>query len=175
MKAITIRFFILFFFMIAGCSADLKTKDVAREKLPNQPVVVIDNYFDLRYVENHALAFGFMGGIPREKRIPLIYILTISATLLAFFIVWKIRGRKIRYLLPFFLMISGAYGNIIDRWQQGYVTDFLHVHYFYKYNFPVFNLADVLISTGMLLMFLQWRKFLVIFREKVPSRRPVFG
>ncbi len=110
--------------MVSGCSADLKTKEIAKNTLINQSQVVICNAFDLHYVENHAIAFGFMGSIQPSFRIPLIFVITISASMFAFFMIWKIREQSFRMLLPFFVIISGAYGNIIDRILNGYVTDF---------------------------------------------------
>jgi signal peptidase II len=149
--------------MISGCSADLKTKEIAKENLMENSTVLIENIFDLRYVENHSIAFGFLGNISKNIRIPLIFILTISATLFAFLIIWRIRDKRIKFLLPFFIILSGAYGNIVDRMFNGFVTDFFHLHYFYKYNFPVFNVADVLINIGLILILLQWKDFKHIF------------
>ena len=163
MKKQLIKFLILILLMSSGCSLDLKTKGLAKAELMRRSISLVDNYFDLSYVENHAIAFGFLGGIVKHVRVPLIFLLTISATLLLFYIIWQIRDKKIRFLLPFFIMLGGAYGNIIDRMLNGFVTDFFHVHYFYKYNFPVFNVADVLVNIGIILMIIQWKDFQVIF------------
>ena len=45
------------------------------------------------------------------------------------------------------LQLGGALGNLLDRLQQGYVTDFLDVG-----AWPIFNVADSAISVGMVLM-----------------------
>lgn len=44
-------------------------------------------------------------------------------------------------------IIGGALGNLIDRIYLGYVVDFIAVYY-HAWHFPVFNLADALISIG---------------------------
>ena len=163
MKRTIIKYLILISFMISGCSADLKTKELAKTNLKENSIVLIENAFDLRYVENHSIAFGFLSSIKRSIRLPLIFLLTISATLFAFVMIWKIKDRKFRLLLPFFILIGGAYGNILDRMVNGFVTDFLHVHYFYEYNFPVFNVADVLVNIGVFLIIIQWKDFRPIF------------
>jgi signal peptidase II len=41
------------------------------------------------------------------------------------------------------LVLAGALGNYIDRLARGYVVDFIHVTHW-----PVFNVADVLITLG---------------------------
>lgn len=56
--------------------------------------------------------------------------------------------------VAFMLMISGAFGNLIDRFVRGYVVDFISVHWFHKYYFYVFNVADILISCGTGLLIL---------------------
>jgi signal peptidase II len=47
------------------------------------------------------------------------------------------------------LQLGGAVGNLIDRLTQGYVTDYISVG-----NFPVFNIADASISTGVAVLVL---------------------
>ncbi len=163
MKKTIVKYVILISFMISGCSVDLKTKEIAKTNLKDNATILIENVFDLRYVENHAIAFGFLGFIKEDIRIPLIFIVTISVTFIVFFIIWKMRKEKFRFLLPFFIIIGGAYGNILDRIYNGFVTDFFHFHYFYKYNFPVFNVADILVNIGLILILFQWKYFTSIF------------
>ncbi len=47
-------------------------------------------------------------------------------------------------------MITGAISNIIDRLSYGYVIDYLSLRYF-----TVFNLADVMISSGAIILILK--------------------
>ena len=158
--------------MVSGCSLDLKTKGLAKAGLHEHSITLIDHYFDLNYVENPAIAFGLLLAIPKDIRLPLIFLLTISATMFGFYMIWKLRQRKFRILLPFFILIGGAYGNIIDRMLHGFVTDFFHLHYHYQYNFYVFNVADVLVNIGIILMLIQWKDFKVIFDELF-SQKPL--
>jgi signal peptidase II len=53
------------------------------------------------------------------------------------------------------LILSGALGNGIDRFAFGHVIDFLDVRLI---NFPIFNVADVLINVGLVCLFVGlWR------------------
>jgi signal peptidase II len=51
------------------------------------------------------------------------------------------------------LILGGAIGNVIDRFEHGYVVDFVHVHWGSSY-FPAFNVADSAISIGAVLVIL---------------------
>jgi signal peptidase II len=55
---------------------------------------------------------------------------------------------------PLMLIITGAIGNILDTFLYGFVVDFLFFR-LWGYNFPVFNIADVLISVGVLILLFQ--------------------
>jgi signal peptidase II len=53
-------------------------------------------------------------------------------------------------LVYFSLILSGAIGNLIDRIRLGFVVDFLDLRIW-----PVFNVADIAITVGTVLLLLQ--------------------
>jgi signal peptidase II len=54
------------------------------------------------------------------------------------------------------LLLGGAIGNFIDRYNQKYVTDFLDIG-IGTLRFPyIFNLADASVTTAVILMFVLW-------------------
>ncbi len=61
----------------------------------------------------------------------------------------------------FSLILGGAMGNMYDRLTDGYVVDFVLVHY-QEYYFPAFNVADSALFCGaafwIFLMLLEWRE-----------------
>lgn len=66
----------------------------------------------------------------------------------------KHRLKSIVVRVSLSLIISGALGNLIDRLIYGYVVDFISVHFKNIYYFPIFNVADVFVVVGtMLLLF----------------------
>lgn len=48
------------------------------------------------------------------------------------------------------MIVAGGIGNVIDRFVQGYVTDFIEFSFF---DFPVFNVADIGVTCGFVLLF----------------------
>ncbi|WFF38156.1 signal peptidase II [Moraxella nasibovis] len=50
------------------------------------------------------------------------------------------------------LVLGGAVGNVIDRILYGYVIDFIHVHWYDIWHYPIFNTADIGICVGMALV-----------------------
>lgn len=159
MKKHIIKFVLLVSLTITGCTVDIKSKEIINQELKHQSISVIDNFFNLTYVENDAIAFGIFGSLSEEIRMPIIFALPTLISLLIMVMAWKVRKHKFRLLLPIFIVLGGAFGNIIDRAMHGYVTDFLHLHYFHQYNFYVFNVADVLVNIGIVLIIFQYKDF----------------
>lgn len=125
----------------ALATAHLKGKDAYR---------LIDGVFELLYSENRGAAFGMMQG--RQE-----FFLIIAAVVLgaAIYVMWKMpswKHKRYHWLKICVIMITaGAIGNMIDRVSQGYVVDFL---YFSLINFPIFNVADIYVTTAAALLIL---------------------
>jgi signal peptidase II len=78
-------------------------------------------------------------------------VIIFSTAVFALLLIWSCRRyRSITH--PFLeelgmaIILGAALGNLVDRYTYGRVTDFLE---FASINFPVFNLADVLIDVGV--------------------------
>ena len=70
------------------------------------------------------------------------------------------------------LIVTGAIGNLIDRFRLKYVVDFLRFD-FGSYTFPIFNFADICATcaTALLLILVIFDnktidKFLTLFEKK---------
>jgi len=55
-------------------------------------------------------------------------------------------------------------GNLIDRILYKYVVDFIALHFKNIYYFPIFNIADVLVVTGTIVL-----AFCLLKEEKYES------
>jgi signal peptidase II len=76
-----------------------------------------------------------------------------------------LRERKLGDILPLALVLGGALGNIKDRYDLGYVVDFLDLHFGEWRPFLVFNLADAAITIGVLIILARS----LLIREKAPE------
>ena len=121
-------------------------------------VTVIEGYFDFRYVENCASAFGLMSRVPESFRFPFFLIVSLLAAAFIPYLYKKTPAnhRLMLYALPF--VLGGAVGNLLDRLIFRYVIDF--VDWYVVINgtdrhWPTFNVADAAIVVGIGLMVLQ--------------------
>ena len=118
------------------------------------PYIIIEKHFELRYVENYGAAFGIL----QQKRILFLIITTIVLILIIFFLYRNYRYLSTISKFALSLFLGGAIGNFIDRIRLGYVVDFLRVNIIPNYDFPVFNIADTFIVIGTILIV-----FIVLF------------
>ena len=121
-------------------AADQITKWMAVLHLKDQSAkVLINNVFELYYLENRGAAFGIFQG----KRFAFL-IITVAILLALAYCFWNIpytaKYTSLRCIIV--LIGAGAVGNFIDRMSNGYVVDFF---YFKLINFPVFNVADIFV------------------------------
>jgi signal peptidase II len=150
-----LRWLVLLCILLAGCRADLATKSWAQSEFRDKPALtLLPKVLEFRYAENRAIAFSIFQGMPESRRKPLILGLTGLGLAALLTLVFRLRKQGLIRLLPVALILGGALGNLQDRLTHGYVVDFVHVHWNGAWSFPIFNLADSLITVGMALMML---------------------
>jgi signal peptidase II len=132
---------------LVGC--DRATKAVAMESLaPGKVVTLIRGVLDLRYTENFDTAFSLTRGLPSPYKPFLLTAVALVATLALAVAAYERRKRASSLeVLGFTLALAGALGNVLDRLARGYVVDFIHLSHW-----PVFNVADVLVVVGVVVM-----------------------
>ena len=94
------------------------------------------------YVSNTGVAFGFF----RDHRAALIVIGMIVCAVVAYFYMKSNRNDTF-FILALALIMGGSLGNLFDRVVFGYVIDYIDLKFF-----AVFNLADMAINVGVLLI-----------------------
>ena len=136
--------------------ADFITKYfVSNNLLINQQIKI--NYFlDLVYVQNFGISFGLLSGT-----IPYWFLAFIAFIVLLIVFYLFIKSNNFIEKIAYFAIISGAFSNIIDRTINGFVVDFISLHY-RNFFWPSFNLADIYITIGIIMLLLN----LILVRKK---------
>lgn len=105
--------------------------------------------FRLIYVENFGVSLGLFTAHSEAQRWLLVAVtLAISGGAA----VWLSRETNRYEALGLGLIVGGAAGNVLDRVRQGFVTDFLNLHFGGWSPFLVFNVADSAITLGVLVL-----------------------
>lgn len=142
--------------------ADQLTKSAALSLLSQGTAVQVLPNFNLTLGFNEGASFGMMGGVMAGK--PLLMAALTGALTLAF-VVMAFRAQHALERAGFALVVGGALGNIIDRLRQGAATDFLDL-YWRDWHWPTFNVADIAITLGAVLILAAW---LPLRRRKEPG------
>ncbi len=126
--------------------SDQITKSIVGTYLKlNQSIVVIKNFFNIKYINNFGASFSIL----KDSRVFLIILSLIALIILVRYV--NSFKRNIGNILGFGFLIGGILGNLSDRVLFGYVRDFLDF-YIFGYDFPVFNLADSFICIGVFIL-----------------------
>nr|WP_067296994.1 signal peptidase II [Marinobacterium profundum] len=130
---------------------DQLTKWLILEHVMQPPrLIEVLPFFNLTLGFNTGVSFGlFSETLAAQPQVLIVANLLIVIGLLA----WAQRTPVLTERLGIAVIAGGALGNIVDRWRQGAVTDFLDFHWA-GWHWPAFNGADVFIFVGFVLMFL---------------------
>lgn len=109
-------------------------------------ITVIDGFLDLTYSENTGMGFGL--GQDSTLGITIMTAILIVA-ILGYLIFFKKEKAYIR--IPLIMVAAGGIGNLVDRTQLGYVRDFFEFTFM---DFAIFNIADVFVTVGAIVLIL---------------------
>jgi signal peptidase II len=141
-----------------------------------ESIEIINNIFNITFIENPGMAFGieFGGKLARS-------IFTIIAAGLITYYIYKNRKESLYLRISLAFILGGALGNLVDRIFYGVifgyapvfygrVVDFMHFNIpdftiFGRniYTWPIFNIADVAVTIGFILIILGYK---YIFKNK---------
>ena len=114
--------------------------------LNNYKIVINQDFlfFKLDYVKNYGAAFNIFSG----NRI---FLSCISIIISIFLIDLILRKNSLKLLetLSYSFILGGTFSNGIDRILRGFVIDFIDLNFI---RFPVFNIADISINIGFILI-----------------------
>ena len=128
---------------------DLFSKDYAANNfLFAQSYSTFIPFIDFLLIYNSGIAFGIFDGYGNLAS-NLLLVITIFILIYLIRLLVKEKVQIAKFALS--LISAGALGNIIDRFIDGKVTDFLHLE-FGSFSFFIFNLADAFITLGAILI-----------------------
>ena len=147
--------FILFAVLII---LDRITKNIAATSLiDGRRIPLVDNVLELYYLPNGntGAAFGMLAG----HRVLFLFIALFVVSAIVYLVYNMPEDKKYKgvEILLVFIAAGGA-GNMIDRFMQGYVVDFIYISLI---NFPIFNVADMYVSVCTVIL-----AIIVLFRLK---------
>jgi signal peptidase II len=134
---------------LVGC--DHASKRTAEAVLRDRaPIPIVRNVVDLTYCENHDIAFNALSRLALHASPWTLaaFAFVVTAAVLLAWMRWRSATWPQHAGLA--LVCAGAIGNGLDRLMRGSVVDFIHVRFW-----PVFNIADVLIVGGVVLLVLR--------------------
>ncbi|OYX90104.1 MAG: signal peptidase II [Novosphingobium sp. 16-62-11] len=135
--------------LVAALDRVVKAVMVGPLALRERGLIELLPFFDLRYAENYGVSFGMFTADTVEMRWGLIGMTALIATGV---LVWMLRETVRGDILGLGLVLGGAVGNIYDRLTFGYVIDYADLNIGEWRPFQIFNLADVAITFGVLIL-----------------------
>jgi signal peptidase II len=121
---------------------DQFTKFLVVSFLPYRSSYPFRGFFRFTHTHNTGSAFGILQGMNDW----LIWISVVGVIVLI--MIYRSQPRPSNLLrLSLALQLGGAFGNLVDRVRWGWVTDFIDIG-----PWPIFNLADASIVTGLILL-----------------------
>jgi signal peptidase II len=138
-----------------GTATCIVPDDIVNRACMGHPVPVVDGVWEWRLSMNPGSAFGLFSS-QTGARIGL----SVVGILAVIGMLWMLRkARPDQKILHWALALvaGGAVGNLIDRIYFGVVTDFILWRY-EAHEWPVFNVADVVLVVGVGLMFIDIQK-----------------
>jgi len=111
-------------------------------------------FLEVTRLHNRGAAFSFLNDATGWQHY---FFITLACCVSAGIVYWlsRLRLPASRLLARgLALILGGALGNVIDRLLHGHVVDFIHFHWFERWYFPAFNVADagITIGAGLLLL-----------------------
>lgn len=120
---------------------------VERHMFFGDTISIIDGFLHLTYVQNRGIAFGIFQG-----KVDIISIATVVAIIgIIVYFFKNVKKSNLFEKAAYVFIISGAVGNMIDRLTRGYVVDMIDFRGIWSF---VFNIADVYINLGVILLLL---------------------
>jgi signal peptidase II len=122
-----------------------------------QQIVIIPDYFSWTLLYNTGAAFSFLADAAGCQRW---FFAAVAVGVSVVLVVWlkRLKPEETWLALALAMVLGGALGNLVDRVVFGHVVDFILLHWHQQWYFPAFNVADMAITGGAILLALDMFK-----------------
>jgi len=137
---------------------DLYTKQLILNSMElYSKVDVINGFLSITHSKNYGAAFSFLHNAPDWFRKP--FFIIVRLLVMALVVTIMVRSKNsTRNIIAFSLILGGALGNLISSIVYGFVTDFIDIKITATYHWPTFNVADIAITVGVVIIFIDMFK-----------------
>ena len=117
-------------------------------------ITVIENFFFFKYTFNTGAAWSFLADKSWAQIVfKIITVISLIAFIVLFVFAYKKNYKWLQYSLA--ITVAGTVGNFIDRLLLNGVMDFISFQ-FGSYFFPVFNVADICLTVGVIMIIIHF-------------------
>ncbi len=120
--------------------------------MPKSREQIFSDYFTLHNVENSGAFLGMGSELNPTLKIVLLNILPIIVLGFVLRYVFKDKTIDKLSLIGFSCILGGGIANVFDRIRYGSVTDFFFIDLGGVFRTGIFNLADLSVTTGMIMI-----------------------
>lgn len=106
-------------------------------------------FFALHRTHNYGVSMGMFEATSPEMRWALV---GLTALIAGVVFIWMLREKALGDIIGLSMILGGALGNIIDRYDYGYVLDYADFHINGFSPFLIFNVADAAITIGVVII-----------------------
>jgi signal peptidase II len=126
---------------------------------------LIGDTFIMQYVENKGAFLGM--GSDMNPTLKLIFLLILPTLVLGYVIYYIINTKELDRLslIAFCCIVGGGVANVFDRIVYKQVTDFFFIDLGGVFKTGIFNVADLSVTTGMIMLLLSG-----VFKKKDPVK-----
>ncbi|MGJ8591932.1 MAG: signal peptidase II [Aquaticitalea sp.] len=139
--------------IVANIAIDQISKAIVRVEVAKSEIIqIVGDTFILTNVENKGAFLGMGSDLSDTSR--LLFLLILPILVLGYVIYYIVKNKELdrMSLIAFCCIIGGGIANVYDRVVYGSVTDFFHIDFGGWLKTGIFNVADMSVSAGMIML-----------------------
>jgi signal peptidase II len=138
--------------ILSGIAIDLLSKWLVFAHLQTsytEGIQWIPGVLHITMAQNHGVAFSLF----KDSQVFILSVSTVAIAGILYMYAKNWRTARAPFIFALGLLLTGAIGNLVDRLYFGYVRDFIDFvpHVPFVGRWAIFNLADICITTGVML------------------------